>query len=128
MSSFSILAIAGTVSSRVLSLGPTLLVSSSLVVSSLGTLKPPGLLLFVALLSRRPARKKEAMSAMPATIMTRLNTQEMMFLVLDLWTLYFFMTSGIVASMLLLDLQRARSTLGGQFLPDSPLVPRAVVD
>src|SRR5215216_1671431 len=89
MSSFSILVIAGTVSSRVLSLGPALVVFSSLVVSSLGTLKPPGLSLFVAVLSRRPARKKEAMSAMPATIMSRLNTQEMAFLTFDLWTLYF---------------------------------------
>jgi hypothetical protein len=42
--------------------------------------------LFVAVLSRRPARKKEAMSAAPATIMSRLNTQEMAFLALDLWT------------------------------------------
>src|SRR5918995_1194950 len=88
--SFSILAIAGTVSSRVLSLGPVLLVFSPFVVSSLGTLKPPGLSLFVAVLSRRPARKKEAMSAAPATIMSRLNAQEMTFLALDLWTLYFF--------------------------------------
>src|SRR5215207_9970960 len=103
MSSFSILAIAGTVSSRVLSSGPALLVFSSLVVSSLGTLKPSGLSLFVAVLSRRPARKKEAMSATPATIMTRLNTQEMMFLALDLLTSYLFITSGILASMLLLD-------------------------
>src|SRR5829696_8428416 len=82
-SSFSILAIAGTVSSRVLSLGPVLLVFSSSVVSSLGTLKPPGSSLFVAVLSRRPARKKDAMSATPATIMARLSTQERAVLALD---------------------------------------------
>src|SRR5918995_1789687 len=95
-SSFSILAIAGTVSSRVLSLGPVLLVFSPFVVSSLGTLKPPGLSLFVAVLSRRPARKKEAISAAPAAIMSRLNTQEMAFLALELWTLYFFMPPEIL--------------------------------
>src|SRR5918995_2343222 len=114
---------AGTVSSRVLSSGPALLVFSSLVVSSLGTLKPPGSSLLVAVLSRRPARKNDATSATPATIMSRLNTQDMAFLALDLWTLYFFMTSGIVTSTIRL----ARSTLCGQVLPDTPLVPRAVV-
>ena len=40
----------------------------------------PGSALFVAVLCV-PARKKEAMSAAPAPIMTRLKTQEMMFLV-----------------------------------------------
>jgi hypothetical protein len=30
------------------------------------------------------------MSAAPAIIMSRLNTQEMAFLALELWTLYFF--------------------------------------
>src|ERR671911_2493084 len=100
-SSFSILAIAGTVSSRVLSLGPVLLVLSPSVVSSLGTLKPPGLSLFVAVLSRRPARKKEAISAAPANIMSRLNTQEMTFFALDLWRLYFFMPPEILTPKLL---------------------------
>jgi hypothetical protein len=71
-------------------------VFSPFVVSSLGTLKPPGLSLFVAVLSRRPARKKEAISATPATIMSRLSTQETMFLVLDLWTSYFFMPPEIL--------------------------------
>ena len=75
-----------------------LLVFSSGVVSSLGTLKPPGLSLFVAVLSRRPARKKEAISATPATIMSRLSTQETMFLALDLWTSYFFMPPEILTS------------------------------
>src|SRR5215210_2243153 len=101
MSSFSILDIAGTVSSRVLSSGPVLDVFSSAgAVWSLGTLKPPGLSLLVAVLSRRPARKKEAISATPAAIIIRLNTQETMFLVLDLLTLYFFITAAIVASKL----------------------------
>src|SRR5215210_8875508 len=123
MASFSILAIAGTVSSRVLSSGPVLLVFSSFVDSSLGTLKPPGSSLFVAVLSRRPARKKEAMSAAPARIMIRLNTQEMTFFALEWLTLNFFMTWRIVTSKVLL----AGSTLYGQVLPDAPLVPRAVV-
>src|ERR687889_110616 len=123
MASFSILAMAGTVSSRVLSSGPVLLVFSSGVDSSLGTLKPPGSLLFVAVLSRRPARKKEAMSAAPARIMSRLTTQEMTFFALEWLTLNLFMTSRIVASKLLLAL----STLYGQVLPDAPLVPRAVI-
>src|SRR3954454_19977286 len=101
MSSFSILDMAGTVSSRVLSLGPVLdVVFSPGDVSSLGTLKPPGSLLLVAVLSRRPARKKEAMSATPAAIMSRLNTQETTLLALELLTLYFFMTAAIVASKL----------------------------
>src|SRR5215211_5248229 len=100
MWSFSILDMAGTVSSRVLSLGPTLDVFSFGADSSLGTLKPPGLSLLVAVLSRRPARKKEAISATPAAIIIRLNTQETMFLVLDLLTLYFFITAAIVTSKL----------------------------
>src|SRR5215210_449713 len=123
MASFSILAIAGTVSSRVLSSGPVLLVFSSFVVSSLGTLKPPGSSLFVAVLSRRPARKKEAMSAAPARIMIRLNAQEMTFFAREWLTLNFFMTWRIVTPKVLL----AGSTLYGQVLPDAPLVPRAVV-
>src|SRR5215217_8437860 len=129
-SSFSILAIAGTVSSRVLSLGPVLLVFSSFVVSSLGTLKPPGLSLFVAVLSRRPARKKEAMSATPAAIMSRLNTQETTFPALDLLMLYFFMTEAIVTSKLpfVPRSTSGRSTFYGQVLPHAPLVPRTVVD
>jgi hypothetical protein len=68
----------------------------------LGTLKLPGLSLFVAVLSRRPARKKEAMSATPATNMNRLTTQETTFPALELLTLYFFMTAAIVAPKLLL--------------------------
>src|SRR5215212_5087467 len=130
MSSFSILAMAGTVSSRVLSLGPVLDVFSSGVVSSLGTLKPPGLSLLVAVLSRRPARKKEAMSATPAAIMSRLNTQETTFPALDLLMLYFFMTAAIVTSKLPFDPRSTsgRSTFYGQILPHAPLVPRTVVD
>jgi hypothetical protein len=46
-------------------------------------LKPPGSELFVAALLRLPARRKAAMSAAPAAIMTRLNTQEMMLVVRD---------------------------------------------
>src|SRR5919199_1899698 len=130
MSSLSILAMAGTVSSRVLSLGPVLEVFSFGVVSSLGTLKPPGLSLLVAVLSRRPARKKEAMSATPAAIMSRLNTQETMFPALDLLTLYFFMTAGIVTSKLPFVPRSTlgRSTFYGQILPHAPLVPRTVID
>jgi hypothetical protein len=52
----------------------------------------------VAVLFRRPARKKEAISATPAAIMSRLNAQEIKFRILDLLTSYFFMTAGIVAS------------------------------
>src|SRR5215212_369656 len=123
MSSFSILDIAGTVSSSVLSSGPALLVFSSLVVSSLGTLKPPGSSLLVAVLSSRPARKKEAISAAPARIMSRLNTKERTFFAREWLTLNFFITSRIVAPKRLLAL----STLYRKVLPDTPLVPRAVV-
>src|SRR5215211_1721215 len=130
MSSFSILDMAGTVSSRVLSLGPTLDVFSFGVDSSLGTLKPPGLSLLVAVLSRRPARKKEAMSATPAAIMSRLNIQETTVLALDLLTSYFFMIAAIVASnpYSVPRTTCGRSTLYGQIVPHAPLVPRAVVD
>src|SRR5918998_6358212 len=79
--------------------------------------------LLVAVLSRRPARKKEATSAAPARIMSRLSTQVMTFFALEWLTLNFFMTSRIVASKVLLAL----STLYGQILPDTPLVPRAVI-
>src|SRR5215218_7674368 len=130
MWSFSILDMAGTVSSRVLSLGPTLDVFSFGADSSLGTLKPPGLSLLVAVLSRRPARKKEAISATPAAIMSRLNTQEITVLALDLVTLYLFMTAAIVASKPPFVPRPAfgRSTFYGQVLPHAPLVPRTVVD
>src|SRR5919206_5110684 len=122
MSSFSILDMAGTVSFKVLSLGPVLEVLSSGLLSSLGTLKPPGLSELVAVLSRRPARKKEAISATPAAIMSRLNTHVMTFLALDLLTSYFFMTAAIVASKPPFVL--GCSTLYGQILPQAPLVPR----
>src|SRR5215212_2391821 len=72
-------AILGTVSLRVLSFGP-LAAALLFSVSSLGTLKPPGSELFVAVLLKLPARKKDAMSAAPAAIMTRLNTHETTFL------------------------------------------------
>src|SRR5215211_2736344 len=104
MASSSTLAMEGTVISRVLSSGPVLLVFSRGAVSNLGTLNPPGLSLLVAVLSRRPARKKEAMSATPAAIMSRLNAQVTTFLALELLTLYFFMTAAIVTSKLLLAL------------------------
>src|SRR4028118_1742881 len=76
---------AGTVSLRVLSSGPAASVVSSLpwVVSSLGTLKPPGSSLLVAVLSRRPARKNEAMSAIPASSRTGLSTQRTIFFARD---------------------------------------------
>src|ERR671921_545488 len=130
MSSLSMRDMAGTVSSRVLSWGPVLEVFSSGLLSSLGTLKPPGLSELVAVLSRRPARKKEAISATPAAIMSRLATQEIMLLALDLLTLYFFMTAAIVASKrLFVPLGTfGRSTFYGQIIPDAPLVPRTVVD
>jgi hypothetical protein len=67
--------------------------------------------LFVAVLSRRPARKKEAMSATPATIMSRLNTQEMTLLALELWTLYFFMPPEILTPKSLLLSGRAFNAL-----------------
>src|SRR5215216_5985004 len=79
--------ISGIVSFRVLSFGPLGAAPSS--VSSLGTLKPPGSELLVAPLLRLPARKKDAMSAAPAAIMTRLNTHETTFLVRG-----FFMKRG----------------------------------
>src|SRR5919112_3834744 len=121
MSSFSILDMDGTVSSSVLSSGPVLLVFSPLVVSSLGTLKPPGLLLFVAVLSSRPARKKEAMSATPAAIMIRLSTHETTFLALLLLTLYFFIAARIVTLKLLPALSKGlqRSTGRSSLVPHS---------
>src|SRR5918998_4340983 len=94
--SSSIWAILGTVNLRVLSFGP-LAASPSLPVSSLGTLKLPGSELFVAMLSRLPARKKDAMRAAPAAIMTRLNAQETMFLVRDFFIILEIVTSGLRA-------------------------------
>src|SRR5215212_8208954 len=121
---------AGTVSSRVFSSGPVLDVFSFGLDSSLGTLKPPGLSLLVAVLSRRPARKKEAISATPAAIMSRLNTQEIKLRILDLLTSYFFMTAAIVASKPYFVPRVAcrASTFYGQIIPHAPLVPRTVVD
>src|SRR5215210_2893677 len=121
---------AGTVSSRVLSSGPVLDVFSFGFVSSLGTLKPPGLSLLVAVLSRRPARKKEAISATPAATMIRLNTQETTFHALDLLMLYFFMTAAIVASKppFVARPVFSPSTLYGKILPHAPLVPRTVIN
>src|SRR5919107_123039 len=115
---------AGTGSSTVLFFGPVLEVFSlSGLLSSLGTLKPPGLSELVAVLSRRPARKKEAISATPAAIMSRLNAQEIKPLALDLLTSYFFMTAAIVASKPYFAPPDAfgRSTFYGQILPRAPL-------
>src|SRR5215203_1897426 len=80
--------------------------------------------------SRRPARKKEAISATPAAIMSRLNTQEIKLRILDLLTSYFFMTAAIVASKPYFVPRAAcrASTFYGQIVPHSPLVPRTVVD
>src|SRR5918993_3862780 len=130
MTSFSILDMAGTVSSRALFSGPVPDVFSSGADSSLGTLKPPGLSLLVAVLSRRPARKKEAISATPPAIMSRLNTQETTLLALELLTLYFFMTAAIVASkpFFVPWPEFGRSTFYGQIVPHTPLVPRTIVD
>src|SRR5919112_478885 len=130
MSSLSMRDMAGAGSSRGLFFGPVLDVFSFGLVSRFGTFKPPGLSLLVAVLSRRPARKKEAMSATPAAIMSRLNIQETTVLALDLLTSYFFMIAAIVASnpYPVPRTTCGRSTLYGQIVPHAPLVPRAVVD
>src|SRR5918912_3493371 len=70
---------AGMVSLSVLSFGPLAAPLSAL--SSLGMLKLPGSALFVAVLFRLPASKKDAMSATPAAIMVRLRIKENMVLV-----------------------------------------------
>src|SRR3712207_73945 len=93
ISSSSIRLIAGMVNLSVLSSGP-MMAPASWAGASFGTLKPPGSALLVAVMLA-PARKKDPMSATPALIMARLRIHEIMFLVLDLLTLYFFMTRGL---------------------------------
>src|SRR5918997_3437050 len=112
--SFSSWLILGTVSLRVLSFGP--LATPPAAVSSWGMLKPPGSSLFVAVLFRLLARKKDVMSATPAAIMARLRSQETKVLVCDV-----FINLGDC------NIGLAWSALGGQILPHPPLVPRAVV-
>src|SRR5918997_4647913 len=73
--SSSILFITGMVSLRVLSSGPPAATFAWLF-PSCGTLNSLGEGELLAVLSGLPARKKEAMRAMPAPIMARLITQE----------------------------------------------------
>src|SRR5215203_2880284 len=95
--SSSIWFITGMVSLRVLSSGPPDATLAWLF-PSWGTLNPLGDGELLAVLSGLPARKKEAMRAMPAPIMARLITQEIRLLMRTYSLLAKLLNAKIVTS------------------------------